>query len=184
MTKVFIGGSRNIRKLSSSVTARIDNIIERKFIILVGDAYGADTCIQRYLAEKQYENVVVFHAGHVCRNNIGNWETRAVPANFNQKGFEFYAVKDFEMARASDYGLMIWDAISKGTLNNVLNLLNEGRTVLVFFAPDQSFHTIRNPKTLSSLLLKCSEQALTIFEEKLGLSKRLIQSAAKNNILS
>ena len=68
---------------------------------------------------------------------------------------------------------MVWDGKSKGTLNNVLNLLNENKSALVFFSPEESFHTIRNAEDLSALLAKCGERALAIFEEKLDLSMRL-----------
>jgi len=173
MIKVFVGGSRNITKLPLSVAARIDNIIEGDFAILVGDANGADKRVQKYLAEKQYGNVLVFHTGDVCRNNISKWKTKAVSAGANEKGFDFYALKDLQMAREADYGFMIWDAKSRGTLNNILNLLDESRNVLVFLSPDQSFHTIRHAKDLSAILAKCGKQALAFFEEKLHLSKRL-----------
>lgn len=182
MIKVFIGGSRKVVILPSSITARIDKVIEGNLTILIGDAYGADKCVQQYLAEKKYEKVLVFCAGRVCRNNLGNWRTRAVSAVANEKGFDFYALKDLQMAREADYGFMIWDATSRGTLNNILNLMGEGRNVLVFFSPDRSFHTIRNTEDLSALLAKCGKQTIAILEAKLNLSKRLgrvtVQSAA------
>lgn len=115
----------------------------------------------------------MFCAGNQCRNNVGNWKTTAVSADANEKGFDFYASKDLRMAREADYGLMIWDAKSRGTLNNILNLLDESKSVLVFFSPDRSFHTIRNDQDLSALLVKCGEQALTILKEKLDISKRI-----------
>ncbi len=176
MIKVFIGGSRKTATLLSSIAARIDKIIEGHFTVLVGDASGADKCVQQYLAEKKYENVLVFCTGDVCRNNVSNWKTKTVSASPSEKGFDFYAVKDLQMAREADYGLMIWDATSRGTLNNILNLLDERRHVLVFFSPDQSFHTIRNAEDLSALLAKCGKQTIATLEKKLQLSKRLSRS--------
>jgi len=32
---------------------------------------GADRCVQQYLAEKQYENLVVFYTGDRFRINVG-----------------------------------------------------------------------------------------------------------------
>ncbi len=174
--KVFIGGSRKITTLPSSITARIDKIIEGHLTVLVGDAFGADRCVQQYLAEKKYENVLVFCTGEFCRNNVGNWRIRTVLPTADEKGFDFYAVKDLQMAREADYGFMIWDATSSGTLNNILNLLDERRSVLVFFSPDQSFHTIRNAEDLSALLAQCGTRTVTTFERKLRLSKRLSRS--------
>ena len=103
-------------------------------------------------------------------------ENNGCLANADEKGFDFYVLKDLRMAREADYGFMIWDAKSRGTLNNIFNLLDEGRNVLVFFSPGQSFHTIRNAADLSLLLEKCSKQALAFFEEKLELSKRLTRT--------
>jgi hypothetical protein len=175
MIKVFVGGSRNITKLPSSVATRIDNIIKGNFPILVGDAIGADQCVQKYLAEKQYENVMVFHTGDVCRNNVGRWKTKAVSADAGEKGFDFYALKDLQMAREADYGLMIWDAKSRGTLNNILNLLGERKTVLVFFSPDNSFHTIRKSDDLSNLFVSAASEPWR-FSKRNYISKRSAHS--------
>jgi hypothetical protein len=175
MIKVFVGGSQSITKLPAAVAARIDNIIDIDFTVLVGDAIGVDACVQKYLAEKAYANALVFCTG-VCRNNAGGWKTIVVSANAGEKGFDFYALKDREMARETDYGFMVWDGRSKGTLNNVLNLLSENKSGLVFFSPEESFHTIRNAEDLSALLVKCGKRALAIFEEKLDISKRLGRS--------
>ncbi len=172
MVKVFIGGSQSIRKLPASVAARIDNIIDKGFTVLIGDAGGADTCVQKLLAEKAYADVLVFCTG-ACRNNAGGWKTIVVSAKAGERGFDFYALKDREMAREADYAFMAWDGKSKGTLNNILNLLGENKSTLVFFSPEESFHTICNAEDLSALLDKCGERALAIFEEKLGLSNRL-----------
>jgi hypothetical protein len=172
MVKVFIGGSQSIRKLPASVAARIDNIVGGGFTVLIGDARGADTCVQKYLAEKAYANALVFCTG-ACRNNAGGWKTIVISANAGERSFDFYALKDREMASEADYGLMVWDGKSKGTLNNVLNLLDENKSALVFFSPEESFHTIRNAEDISAILAKCNKRALAIFEEKLGLSKRL-----------
>jgi hypothetical protein len=152
MIKVFVGGSIGITKLPISVAARIDNIIKNNFTILIGDAYGIDRCAQRYLAGRHYENVLVFHAGDFCRNNIGNWNTKAILPNANERGFAFYTLKDLRMAREADYGFMVWNGTSKGTLNNIRNLLLNGKKVLVFLCSDQSFHTVRNAEDISAIL--------------------------------
>jgi hypothetical protein len=106
MIKVFIGGSQSITKLPATVAARIDNIIDSDFTVLVGDAIGVDACVQKYLAKKAYANALVFCTG-VCRNNAGGWKTMVVSANAGEKGFDFYALKDREMAREADYGFML-----------------------------------------------------------------------------
>ena len=44
----------------------------------------------------------------------------------------YFTAKDLEMARTSDYGLMIWDCKSTGTLSNVIELLREKKKSVVF----------------------------------------------------
>jgi len=75
---VFFGGSRKMGRLGQAVRERTENIIANEYLILLGDANGADKAMQRYLAEKNYRNVLVFCMGDVCRNNIGKWKTRNV----------------------------------------------------------------------------------------------------------
>ena len=74
MIKVFIGGSQCIKKLPAIVAARIDNIIDSNFTVLVGDAIGVAACVQKYLAEKAWANALVFCTG-ISRNNAGGWKT-------------------------------------------------------------------------------------------------------------
>ena len=63
MMKVFIGGSRYVSRLSADVRRRLDNIVEKRLPVLVGDANGADKAVQRYLQSKHYDLVAVFCAG-------------------------------------------------------------------------------------------------------------------------
>jgi hypothetical protein len=50
--------------------------------------------------------------------------------------------KDAKMAEDSDYGFMLWDGKSSGTLNNVLNLLSRQKRTLLYFSPTKEFVTI------------------------------------------
>ena len=85
---VFVAGSRQISRLPTEVRSRLDTMIEKGFQILVGDANGADTAIQRYLAASSYPNVLVHCMKDHCRNNVGNWPTREVAARRGAKGFD------------------------------------------------------------------------------------------------
>jgi hypothetical protein len=152
MKKVFIGGSRRISRTNKIIENRVDAIIRRRLQVLVGDANGADKAIQAYLARRQYDQVLVFHSGSRYRNNLGKWETREVPVERGKRGFDFYAAKDTEMAREADYGFMLWDGESRGTLNNVVNLLERGKKVVVYFAPTRRCVTIDHLNHLKSLL--------------------------------
>ena len=149
---VFVAGSRQISRLPAEVKSRIDTMVEKGFQILVGDANGADKAVQRYLADKAYPNVLVHCMEKHCRNNVGNWPTREVPAPRGARGFDFYSVKDHAMADAAEYGLMLWDGKSKGTVNNVVNLFRHHKAVVVYVAPTKQFLTIKTFDDLKGLL--------------------------------
>ena len=155
MIKVFIGGSVSIKTLPAVVAARVDKIIEKGLGILIGDAPGADLIVQSYLTAKRYEDVVVFFARRCpldrCRHNLGRWGTSPVDAP-GLSGASFHTVKDVEMAEQADYGLMIWDRKSPGTLNNIRNLVGRNKPVVVYLSPSRSFHTLRRPEDLSAIL--------------------------------
>lgn len=173
MTKVFIGGSRRITKLSPAVINRLDNIIKHDFTILIGDANGADKCVQSYVSGKNYDKVIIFCMGEMCRNNLGDWETRRIATDISERNFSYYATKDLAMAQEASYGFMIWDAKSAGTLNNVVNLLKEDKKVLVYLSPDKSFHTLCSFNDLPGLLARCDKKAIESFQKKLGLTQLL-----------
>ena len=56
------------------------------------------------------------------------------------------------MAEAADYGLMLWDGKSKGTVNNVVNLSRDHKPVVVYVAPTREFRTIKTFDDLKGLL--------------------------------
>ena len=173
MTKVFIGGSRKISKLDKAIKDRIDNIIQNEYTVLIGDTNGADKSVQHYLFDKKYKNVLVFCMGDKCRNNIGSWQTKSIEVSRSKKDFSYYSIKDLEMAKAADYGFMIWDAQSNGTLNNIVNLLQENKKTLLYFSPNRNFFTLATIDNLGELLAKCDKKYLDIFEEKLKISSIL-----------
>lgn len=129
-------------------------MVDKGFQILVGDANGADKAVQRYLAEKAYRNVLVHCMENHCRNNVGNWPTRQVPAPRDAHGFAYYSVKDRAMAELAEYGLMIWDGKSKGTINNIVTLSRRHKSTVVYIAPSKSFQTVRAFEDLKSVLEK------------------------------
>lgn len=149
---VFVAGSRQISRLPAEVKGRLDTIIEKGFQILVGDANGADKAVQRYLADRSYPNVLVHCMKDYCRNNVGNWPMREVAAPRGAKGFDYYSLKDRAMAETAEYGLMLWDGKSKGTVNNVVNLSRDHKPVVVYVAPTRQFRTIKSFDDLKDLL--------------------------------
>ncbi|MFZ0932579.1 MAG: hypothetical protein WAN11_28525 [Syntrophobacteraceae bacterium] len=143
MTKVFVGGSRGVSRLSEPVLMRLDRIIEKGLPIIIGDANGADKAVQQYLNSKSYLNVEVFCSGHVCRNNIGNWMQRKVSSSARNKTFDFYAAKDRTMADNATVGFMVWDGKSKGTILNVLRLLKQQKKAVVYNVAEKRLYELK-----------------------------------------
>lgn len=173
MKKVFFGGSRKLGKLNKAISERADNIISNGYLVLLGDANGADRAMQKYLAEKSYLHVLIFCAGNICRNNIGRWETRLIPVNRAHKDFQYYAARDEKMSDDADYGFMVWDGKSKGTLNNIMNLLELNKPVLVYFYPKRKFFTLKSYRDLAEIMSFCAREDLERLEKSLKISRRI-----------
>lgn len=167
---IFVAGSRQISRLPAEVKTRLDTMIEKGFQILVGDANGADKAVQQYFAEKAYPNVLVHCMKDHCRNNVGNWPTRHVEAPRGAKGFDYYSLKDRAMAEAAEYGLMLWDGKSKGTVNNVVNLSRDHKPVVVYIAPSRQFRTIKTFDDLKALLAQGDSESVERIVSELNLN--------------
>ncbi|HEY1206422.1 MAG: hypothetical protein ABSH46_10885 [Bryobacteraceae bacterium] len=171
---VFIGGSRAVSKLNAAIRTRLDDLIKRRCTILIGDANGADKAVQQYLASRHYGNVIVFCTGE-CRNNVGPWPTRNIEPPNDRKDFTYYAAKDLVMSREAQCGVMLWDAKSKGTLQNMLSLVRAGKRTLVYFAPTKVFHVLATEQDLQTLLAGCEKRDLAAAARGLGLKTPLTQ---------
>ncbi len=158
MNKVFIGGSRHVSKLSTPVKERLDNIIAQSLLVFIGDASGADKAVQKYLADVSYGNVVVFCSGENFRNNLGKWKVKYIKAANNIKGFQFYALKDREMARQADFGFMIWDGKSAGTVLNVLRLIRAGKKAVLCNIQEKQFIHFKTTNDWEEFISQCSEE--------------------------
>lgn len=143
MSTVFIGGSRRISRLPEQVQERLHNITRSGAHVIVGDATGADKAAQKFLFNNAYQNVTVFCSGDSCRNDLGQWETKNISASDNAKGFSFYAAKDRAMAREADFGLMIWDGKSIGTVLNILRLIRAGKKAVLLNLPNKAATTFK-----------------------------------------
>lgn len=79
------------------------------------------------------------------------------------------------MARNSDYGLMIWDCKSTGTLSNIVELLREGKKSVVFVNKSRDFVAVPDKSGLDNLLTFMSTHARAKAEEKMGLSSKMAE---------
>lgn len=173
MPTVFIAGSIAISRLDPAFVARVASVVDKDMAIVVGDADGADTSIQKLLLDFDARDVTVYCSGDRPRNNIGNWPVCPVQTDATPGSRAFFTAKDIEMARVADFGLMMWDAKSTGTLSNVLTLLAARKTAVVFVNKAKTFVTLSAPERMSELVGFMSDTARDKAETKIGLSKKV-----------
>lgn len=156
--KVFIAGSRGIHSLNDEIKQRVDNIIDKSLTVIVGDANGVDKAVQQYLTEKDYHNVLIFCMDGGCRNNVGKWPTRVIKPHSYRRDFAYYSTKDRAMAAEADYGLMLWDGHSRGTLTNLFNLLQKNIPVVLHIG--HTFYTLKELEQLFQVVGTIEEKYL------------------------
>ena len=181
MTTVFASGSRSVSRINDMICDHVRHMIDRGFRIVVGDANGTDLALQQFLAEVRYPNVIVFCSGKTCRNNVGEWDTREVAVDPHLKGRAFYEQKDKAMAAEADYGFVLWDGKSSGSIRNVFELLKHGKKSVVYFLPEKQFVTVSFLDDAKALLGKCDPDTFQAISKKIRLPSTLadVQNAAQ-----
>ena len=159
MTSVFIGGSRAISRLNEPLRAKLDDFIARGCKIIVGDANGADKAVQQHFADRDYPELIVYCMDR-CRNNVGGWPIKHIHRPSANRDFSYYAAKDHAMASDANCGMMMWDGVSKGTLNNIQSLIAAGKKTLVYFSPDKAFYKLASADDLQGLLGRCDPEVI------------------------
>ena len=139
-----------ISDIDKNVKEKLDEIIKNKYEVLIGDCWGIDAAVQKFFVEKNYRNVTVYATGNSVRNNVGRFDVCKVVSN-GAEGFTFYRQKDIAMAKDADCGFMIWDKNSKGTLNNIIDLLNQKKSVELYLNDEKVFKMINDIKTLDDI---------------------------------
>jgi hypothetical protein len=185
-TTVFLSGSRQISRLNDLIRARLKKMIDQEFQIVVGDANGADKALQGYLAKANYHNVVVFCAGDTCRNNVGGWQVRNIEVDSRLKGRDFYAEKDKAMASQADYGFVLWDGRSSGSIGNILELMKNGKPVIVYFGPEKTFYPLKQASDVRNLLQHCDVGDYRSMNNKMNFDRRLrdLNPIARQGVLA
>ena len=88
------------------------------------------------------------------------------------------------MSEVADYGLMLWDGQSRGTLTNIVHLVREGKPVVVYVATEGTFYTLRQSHQLAEMLDRFDPSALARINGELqavgppGGSSRKIDTAS------
>ena len=148
---VFISGSREISGFDENISNALFDELNSDAEILVGDADGVDTEIQKFCAAQQYKNVTVFATNGKVRNNVGNFAVRNVPVDKNAYYKTFFTQKDVAMTDIADYGVAIWDGKSKGTLNNIERLVKQNKPCHVYLMGCKKWVTIENEYALKNI---------------------------------
>lgn len=157
-TTIFVSGSRSIKFLPLSALEALDRIMAQGFTILVGDCFGVDVLIQRYLLTKGYQQVTVCHINARPRHNLG-FNSMQVPGTLQTD-------KDAYMGRTANFGLAIWDGASPGTAKNIARvktkvinvnpndqtcIVCDGATEVGFVRIALTFHDRQTPKSRRAL---------------------------------
>jgi hypothetical protein len=137
--RVVLAGSRKLSFLPSEIKLELMNLIRLNSVFLVGDAPGVDVSFQRFLHENEARNVIVFSSAGYVRNNVGNWSFEQIETPLKAKSSDLHAYKDRKMCSSADFGLMVWDTESAGTLSNVLDLVGQGKECGLFNVFDGEF---------------------------------------------
>ena len=184
MTTVFLSGSRKIGRIGKEVRGRKENMVHTGLAIVVGDANGADKAMQSYLHELRYSDVTVYFVGVAPRNNVGQWHTKNIVVGEGVSGREFYALKDREMADVADFGFVVWDGKSPGSVQNMLWLAMQNKAAVVYVAPEERFYNLKTESELIDMLARCDDATLNDIGRKIALPDRLKKTARRQQALN
>jgi hypothetical protein len=109
----MVSGSRSITDIRPGLQS-INRIMELNFSIILGDASGVDKLVQEYLRNSNYLDVKVYFAlwsGNGKPRNVTGFQTVGVSGS--------YVDRDKAMCSICDYGLALWNGISRGTKDNI-----------------------------------------------------------------
>jgi hypothetical protein len=175
MTTIFVAGSITIKKLDPLIIERLKKIVKKEFSVVVGDANGVDSSVQRELLQLGCNATTVFSSTPKPRNNLGSWPVNVVETDHPRGTRAFFTAKDIQMAEKADCGLMVWDAKSVGTLSNVIELLQRKKNSVVFINKTKEFIVIKSADDLDTLVKYMTATDYAKAEEKIKLSEKLYQ---------
>lgn len=130
---VFISGKVSYdRRIPKRVQNELDACMKADTKIIVGDAPGADTRVQDYLAEKKYRNVEVYTTDAKVRNNVGNWKVNKISSDGYSDEREIRRQKDIAMTNAATRGFAISsddDRPESATSLNIQRMKDQGKQI-------------------------------------------------------
>ena len=133
---IFISGKVSYDEpLNEKLKSELDRVMKAGSKILIGDAPGADTRVQDYLASKRYSNVIVYTTDKKVRNNVGNWRVRRISGKGYSDERSIRRQKDIAMTNASTRGIAIMpfdDRPDSAMSLNVERMNQRGAPVLTY----------------------------------------------------
>ncbi|GHV12814.1 hypothetical protein FACS1894219_06470 [Clostridia bacterium] len=147
-----------------SVIPPFDTLFKTVGASVVG-ASGVDASVQKFYADLNYRDLTVYASNGRARNNIGAWNVKNILVGDKIKGFDFYKQKDFAMAENADIGFLIWNGESKGTLNNIINLLDMGKQSVVYLTSNKLLLNVDSEDKLKALLELCPNATKELYEK-------------------
>lgn len=177
MKKVFLSGSINIKSLSCEVIVRLNNMIQNKLNIMIGDAKGADLAFQEFFHDQNYKKVTVYCVGR-ARNNVSEWKTETIVTKHRPGTRAYFTAKDEVMAQTCDLGFMVWDAKSPGTLKNVIELLKLNKRSVVYIHNKNTFIDVKSLHDLELLTEYMSHTDFEAANKKLKIVGLIIKNQA------
>ena len=155
LRKVFISGTSKIKlkgseyyrkSLPKEITSKIDSYMKDNNHILIGDAPGIDTEVQKYLAKKGYRNVTVYTISKDKPRSY--WDDGHLGWGIkNVEGTE-QVDKDKAMSKDAHTGFaVILEDGAKATRNNVDRMRKDDKDVEVFtLSKDGNDHWVYTAK--------------------------------------
>ena len=155
--KIVLGGSRHVNVIPKELTDLLQEWLDQGANFLVGDAPGAVSAFQLILRNLNALNVTIYSSAGYVRNNLGHWPYREVESGLKSKSHAVHAFKDRVMTSEADLGLMLWDCQSAGTLSNVIDMVESGKSCKVWVSLDSDLYSFDNKISLSNWLAQYPE---------------------------
>lgn len=158
--RIVLGGSRFLDKIPQNLIQLLHEWSNSGCEFLVGDAPGADSAFQKVLQNIGTKSVTVYSSAGYIRNNHGNWISKEIDSGLRSKSNAVHAFKDRFMTSLADTGLMLWDCESAGTLSNVIDLVESGKSCRIWVASDSEIYNFDNYVSLEKWLRQYPDVAL------------------------
>ena len=132
--KIFISGSSKIKQLNQEMKNCLDEVIKKvNDEVIVGDCYGVDILVQKYLKEHNYNNVTVYCSQEKPRRSVYENFVSMYEQAKNLDGEDFYQVKDKEMCNICDSAIAFWNGTSYGVKCNIERIKQMDKPLIVIY---------------------------------------------------